>query len=217
MPLRLRAGLSWCICSGRAVFLDLARDRYFVLPEDLDPAFRAWAADGSVSQPWVGRMLSNGLLVEEEGSAQAPATCPPAVRDLAQTERAGALRLTDVVAAGVTQLQARLALCSMPLEQILTRMANRKSAQSPGGCGGQPVRIANAFRSLAIVLRAEDQCLPRAIATKWMCDRRAFDSALVFGVRLYPFAAHSWVQAGDAVVVGDIEQVQLFTPILVVP
>ena len=214
MPLRLRAGLSWCICSGRAVFLDLARDRYFVLPEDLDPAFRAWAADGSASPPWVGRMLSTGLLVEAEWTSRAPATCPPAVRDLAET--AGASRLTDVVAAGVTQLQARLALSSMPVGKILTRMANRRPTEGPGR-GGQPVRIANAFRSLATVLRAEDQCLPRAIATKWMCDRRAFDSALVFGVRLYPFAAHSWVQAGDAVVVGDIEQVQLFTPILVIP
>ena len=77
--------------------------------------------------------------------------------------------------------------------------------------------VADAFRAAATVLRAEDQCLPRAIAARWMCDRYKLDAALVFGVRLDPFAAHSWVQVGDAVIVGDLEQVRLFTPILVVP
>jgi len=36
---------------------------------------------------------------------------------------------------------------------------------------------------------------------------------LVFGVRANPFRAHAWVQLEDKVLIGDYEQVRLFTPI----
>jgi hypothetical protein len=32
-----------------------------------------------------------------------------------------------------------------------------------------------------------------------------------------PFAAHCWVQWGDAVIVGDLEHSRMFTPILALP
>jgi hypothetical protein len=35
-------------------------------------------------------------------------------------------------------------------------------------------------------------------------------------VRTNPFAAHAWVQIDEEVLVGDFEQVRLFTPILAV-
>jgi hypothetical protein len=37
--------------------------------------------------------------------------------------------------------------------------------------------------------------------------------SLVFGVRMNPFRAHCWVQLGGQVLIGDFEQVRLFTPI----
>jgi hypothetical protein len=32
----------------------------------------------------------------------------------------------------------------------------------------------------------------------------------------HPFAAHCWVQLGDAVLIGGYEQARLYTPILVI-
>lgn len=222
MSLRLRAGLSWCPCGGRSVFLDLARDRYFCLPRDSDRAFQAWAAGEAACASALDRLVARGVLAGGEGGSRGPAACPPALRDLAQ-EPPGRMRALGVMAAAAGQLHARASLRRVPVAILLARIAAARSAKLVG-----PVRdpvsdeararaIADAFRAAATVLRAEDQCLPRAIAARWMCDWYKLDAALVFGVRLDPFAAHSWVQACDAVIVGDLEQVRLFTPILVVP
>jgi hypothetical protein len=218
MSLRLRAGLSWCLCDGRSVFLDLARDRYFCLPHESERIFQAWAAGEAVSMPALDRLVAGGLLAGGEAGSREPAACPPALRDLAE-ERPGRARALDVAAAAAGQLHARFSLRRTPVAILLARLAAARSAQShdrhPNE--GRAREVARAFRNAAMVLRAEDQCLPRAIAARWLCDRRKLDAALVLGVRLDPFAAHSWVQAGDAVIVGDLEQIRLFTPILVVP
>jgi hypothetical protein len=221
MSLRLRAGLSWCICGNRAVFLDLARDRYFMLPERSDPAYRAWAAGEAAEPSALDRLVSAGILVtgkdENEDPGRRPATCLPARRDLASVA-SGRMPPGDVITAGFGQLHARLSLRRTPVAILLARIA--------AGCTGRLVpdpddsglrRIATAFEALTKIFRAEDECLPRAIAARRMCDRRNLAATLVLGVRLDPFSAHSWVQAGDAVIVGDLEQVRLFTPILVLP
>jgi hypothetical protein len=49
-----------------------------------------------------------------------------------------------------------------------------------------------------------------------LCHAHRLYPSLVLGVRINPFAAHAWVQIGDRVLVGDYDQVRLFTPILVV-
>jgi hypothetical protein len=218
MSLRLRAGLSWCLCGGRSVFLDLARDRYFCLPHASDAAFQAWAAGEALSGSALDGLVAHGVLANGEGAGRGPTACSPALRDLAE-ERPVRAGIRDVIAAAACQLRARASLTRTPVAVLLARLAASRSAKAhdrqPNEARAR--EVACAFRDVAMGLRAENQCLPRAIAARWMCDWREFDAALMFGVRLDPFAAHSWVQAGDAVIVGDLEQVRLFTPILVVP
>lgn len=218
MSLRLRAGLSWCLCGERSVFLDLAHDRYFCLPHESDSAFQAWATGEAVCTSALDRLVAGRILATGKGSGRGPAASPPALRDFAE-ERPGRARSLDVIAAAADQLHARFSLRRTPVAILLARLAATRSAQSHDRHPNEARawEVARAFRAAAVVLRAEDQCLPRAIAARWLCDRRKLDAALVLGVRLDPFAAHSWVQAGDAVIVGDLEQVRLFTPILVVP
>lgn len=217
MSLRLRAGLSWCTWGDRAVFLNLARDRYFVLPDLADSAFRAWAAGAAIPESALDQLVAAGVLVAGEGADRGPASFPPALRDLAGDVPCRS-RLVDIASAAAGQLRARHSLRRTPVAILLGRIAEREgrgSARATEETGLH--RVACAFASLTIVLSADDQCLPRALAARRMCDRRGLAAALVLGVRLDPFAAHSWVQAEDAVVVGDLEQVRLFTPILVVP
>ena len=115
------------------------------------------------------------------------------------------------------QLRARRALKRKPIAALLTRLAPQPCiTETPPGRAGLE-RIAAAFRATSGWIEAADQCLPRALAARRMCNRRGLGAALVLGVRVAPFAAHAWVQAGGAVVVGDLEQVRLYTPILVVP
>jgi hypothetical protein len=66
-------------------------------------------------------------------------------------------------------------------------------------------------------MRKAKQCLPRALGANALCRAAGALPTLVFGVRLAPFAAHCWLQWHEAVIVGDLEQARMFTPILAVP
>jgi hypothetical protein len=77
--------------------------------------------------------------------------------------------------------------------------------------------IVAALEHSALWLGSADRCLRRAIAAMMMCRRRGLAAQLVLGVRIDPFGAHAWVQLDERVLVGEFEQVRLFTPILSVP
>ncbi|MGN6847894.1 MAG: lasso peptide biosynthesis B2 protein, partial [Sphingomicrobium sp.] len=75
--------------------------------------------------------------------------------------------------------------------------------------------IVMAARSVSLVTRAHDRCLVRGLAVHAACSAAGVRTSLVLGVIAHPFAAHCWVQLGDAVLVEGYEQARLFTPILV--
>jgi hypothetical protein len=214
MSVSLRAGVSWCLCSRHAVFLDLPRDRYFCLPEPLDLIFQRWAADEPPDAAARDALIAAGVAEPGAGSSPVAADFPTATRDLANGVQGGSLR--TALRAIFGQLQARRWVKRRSLASIMTDIAS--AARRAGRPRDEAVlrRIAGAFATSGMLLRAADQCLPRAIAAARLCRHHGQDVALILGVRLNPFAAHSWVQSGDAVVVGDLEQVRLYTPILVV-
>lgn len=212
MSLTLRTGISWCICARQAVFLDLEGDRYFCLPETVDAIFRRWADGGAIDPAGRGALIAAGVAEPGTGSPPAAACYPAAARDLANGTQDRSIPIT--LAAIVGQLRAQRRLKRESLADILTDLAPLGRADP--GDDALLGRIAGAFATSGMHLRAADQCLPRAIAAARICRRRGQQVALILGVRLNPFAAHSWVQSGGAVVVGDFEQVRLYTPILVV-
>ena len=84
----------------------------------------------------------------------------------------------------------------------------------PGATIVTPASIVAPGRDL--VDERQSRCLVRALAVHRACRKgRVAGSRLVFGVTAHPFAAHCWVQLGNAVLVGGYEQARLFTPILV--
>ena len=217
MSHRLRSGLSWCICAGQAVFLDLPRNRYFCLPEIPNGLFRRWAAGETLAPRELTSLLACGV-VETGREAGAAATCHPAPMRDHGLEGARSGSTADVMAAIVGQLRAQCWLKLRPMARIAAcRAGGRARPTDQMQDEARQRRVAGAFAASAMLLRAADQCLPRAIAARRLCQRHGQEAALVFGVRLNPFAAHSWVQCGDAVIVGDLENVRLYTPILVLP
>ncbi|WCM26347.1 lasso peptide biosynthesis B2 protein [Sphingomonas sp. QA11] len=215
MSIILRAGVSWCICARQAVFLDLTRDRYFCLPEALDDIFQRWVAGEAIDATARDALIAAGVAESGSGSLPMAARHAAAMRDLALGMRARSIR--DVLAAIAGQLLARHRLKRRSLASIVTNGMALRTGRA-GDVRDETVlrKVAGAFVTSGMLLRAADQCLPRAIAAGRLCRRHGQEVALIFGVRLNPFAAHSWVQSGDAVVVGDLEQVRLYTPILVV-
>lgn len=217
---RLRDGLSWCLCGEQAVFLDLAHDRYFRLSREDDRHFQAWSARGCTTAEGVDRLVKARILVSSE-SAVPPATMtqvPPPSTDLADETDRGA-RWIDVGRAIVAQRRAGKLVSRGRLPKSLAAIAADPSAATPPGhvVDAAVRQVAAAFASTILSFHKVDQCLPRALAAQAMCREAGVLPTLVFGVRLEPFAAHCWLQWGSAVVVGDLEQARMFTPILAVP
>ena len=220
MALRLRDNLYWCNCGGQVVFLDVEADRYFALGGIAGQAFLS-VAEGSApadSEALLASLISRGLLVDDaDGRGVRPSqTIQAATGDLLW-EPHNTAQLTDIVAAFASELRAALLLWRRPMREVLDSLA-REPAGTPRSVRNLDElvqRIASASIMVSFVLRATDRCLVRALAVQSRCRRLGIKSKLVFGVRMRPFGAHCWVQFQEYVLVGDFEQVRLYTPILV--
>lgn len=218
--MRLRDGLFWCRCADRTLFLDIERDRYFCLSAETAEAFHRWGARETLDEAALERLARCGILVPgkidaERRRIRVPSPCHDFGQDHVQNVKA---RVPDMLWAAFAQRRARITLRRKPLREILAVLRQRRqSSVSAEPDATESRRIGAAFSAIARLVRSADQCLPLALAAWELCDRRAINAALVFGVRVDPFAAHCWVQVADAVIVGDLEQVRMFTPILAVP
>lgn len=74
---------------------------------------------------------------------------------------------------------------------------------------------ARRFWRLATWLPIEGVCLTRSAMLAGFLRRGGLRADWVFGVRLWPFAAHCWVQQDDVCLNDDVERLVAFTPILV--
>lgn len=212
--LRLRDNLSCCICGDRVIFLDLAADRYFCLAAPLDHAMKTWLA-GAATDREEGALLDRGILAKAQDAVPVPrsASVLSAKADLP----AGlSVRGTDAVRAAATQVAVAIGLRLRPLREMVGACTKAASAAvlPPEPIETRARLIVACMERSAFYLGSTNRCLTRALATIKMCRRQGVPAKLVFGVRVDPFAAHAWVQFHDRVVVGDFEQVRLFTPIL---
>lgn len=221
MAVRLRSDLHCCLCDGRMIFLDLAEDRYFALPADSDAAFLRLAGgeyeDGDVDI--LNPLFVRGLLVEAPGALPitlAPSVITP-VGDLADDIRRGP-RLADVLGLLLSELRIARSLRKRALLRLVQAAGRGPSRAAPRShlLHDRLQRLAAAASRSSFFLRATDRCLVRALAMQSRCKRLGIASQLVFGVRTNPFGAHCWVQHEDRVLIGDYQEVRLFTPILVV-
>jgi len=222
MPLRLRDDLHWCESAGRIVFLDVAADRYFCLPSGATRAFLALAATGKAAPPEAARltMLMDRGLLEEQGSLELfarPALVDPPSRDFLDYPAARSTAFAILRALAWEHLAA-WQLRRRPFCKVIA-LARRRGAggrEAAGDSGPAIASIAAAADAIAFVTRSHNRCLVRGLAVHAACRARGIPAKLVLGVIGHPFAAHCWVQLGDAVLVGGYEQARLYTPILVV-
>ena len=218
MAYRLRDNLYWCVCGGRVIFLDVDEDRYFCLSRAAEAAF-VRLADGEAEagdREALHALLERGFLIDDPASPGLRSARPlePARRDMLQ-QPCPPPGVLDVLGAFAAETRAAWLLRRRPFVQILdgVRKDPAHRRRHPRTVGERLRRIVSASMAVSLVLRASDRCLVRALAVQSTCRRYGIDSMLVFGVRMNPFGAHCWVQLGEMVLVGDYEQVRLFTPI----
>jgi hypothetical protein len=217
--MRLRDDLHWCDCSGEAVFLDAAADRYFCLPRSLNDAFLRMARGGGrdKERAVLTPLIERGLLVECDPDGPRLGN-PPVQRascDLFDDglSRPGAMALFRALAC---EIAAARQLRTTSFQRILERIRSDKRAHSLEARRTLPAMaaIVAGANAVSLVTRVTDRCLVRALAVREACSRNGIATRLVFGVRMHPFAAHCWVELGECVVVGEFDQVRLYTPIL---
>ena len=217
----LRRGLHWALCGGRVIFLDLLADRYFGLSQALEEAFLRFCS-GDLADRWLDGLrplVERRLLVENEDGGRADPIGPvePATADFLDEQRSQVNPL-DLLAVLWAQARWSFLLRSRRLEEIAAGIESRscKDCRSPPGADRRIARIGAAFCASSLLLPASDRCLVRALAFQDLCTRSRIYPQLVFGVRVNPFRAHSWVQLEGRVLIGDYEQVRLFTPVAAV-
>lgn len=221
MRWRLRGGLFWCDCGGRAVFLDLPADRYFCLPREANAAFLRMTRDqpDRSDRERLDPLIRRGLMIEGDS---ATTILPPPTVEMTQsdfpTEPGARASLRDIARMTLSELRIGWLLRRSPLHQVIERV--RRDGPKPGSVQKDQSRTAQAFVSAARVtalwLRSHDRCLVRGLAMHALCRKEGLSTKLVLGVVAHPFTAHCWVQLGNKVLVGGYEQVRLYTPILVV-
>ena len=217
MPrLQLQPHVRFAIIDDRPVFLDLRRDRYFVLEGAASSAFDAMRSDAghALDAPAAARLLATGLFRTSTPPAElSPVTMSPAQRE-PPASPAPAFAPMDVIEIGWLVRQARRSLGSEPLEKLIEGCRRTTHQCSARASDERIAMLARRFRRARAWVPIRPSCLQDSLAFhRWLARRRA-SADLVIGVKLNPFAAHCWLQVGHVVLNDSPERVAAFTPIL---
>jgi hypothetical protein len=205
MELLSRSELAWCEIDAQLIFLDIAADSYFRLSE---PANREVLAE--IDRRGLPRSRQP-VRLPLPSDWLTPVRTSPAIET-------GEFRLGDVARALWTQrrIEARLARRSFSSILLELRSATELRASTTAAEGSMSDRMVRAFEHARLLRTAADRCLPRSIALAFCLAMRGVSARAVIGVKLAPFAAHCWAQAGDEVLNDSVEEVLRYRPILII-
>lgn len=190
-----------------AVLLDIARDAYFCLPG----AASAWRALQNGEATRDARQLAGVLSAANyarQGSPRETRRALPLrdVRDAPWPE----IRVADLWRLGRAWADYLRHYRGRPFAHLL-----RYATADRRACGGsEVVRAARAFERLAVWLPVSGKCLVRSFLLLRFLHHSGLSAEWVFGVAVWPFKAHCWVES-DGVALDDApERLAAYTPIL---
>lgn len=220
MPYRLPDGVHWCVCSDRAIFLDIRADRYFCIPTGPSQTLRRLAAAETAAgdDRHIRWLLNKGILIASTANEIRAHTSVESAGSDYPIGEACRRKPLYVASAILAEIRFARALRRASLADVLDKCGGRKSATNAErrDLANRVSNIVAAFGIVSLLFRETDRCLVRALALFSVCRKQGIYPKLVFGVRLHPFGAHCWVQLGTRILVGNFEQTRLYTPILVV-
>ena len=190
-----------------AVFLDIARDAYFCLPGAAGAwrALQAGEASGDAGQ--LAEVLAAAGYVRSEAPRETRRAAP--VRDLRDAPWPE-VRAADIWRLGRAWVDYLRHYRGRPFAHLL-RYA---TADRPSGGGPEVVRAARAFERLVVWLPVSGKCLVRSFLLLRFLHHSGLTAEWVFGVAVWPFKAHCWLEA-DGVALDDApERLAAYVPIL---
>jgi len=238
MPRYLLAPHSYvCEVGGYGVFLDLKHDKYTaVTPEDmltLRTSVEGWVGgqrgctnddastllEGSV----IDTLLQEGLLTGDRSSGR-PATPPrleePTISTWEFPRPWPLITTRDLRNFIWSWATTTLRLRAIPIRYVINRLRKGEFYQRRRSASFD---IENARRLTAIhfalqpaFYSAKDACLRNSLTLLEFLATYDVYPTCVFGVTIEPFAAHAWLQHGPVVLTDPVDDVNRFTPIMVV-
>lgn len=217
--IRLRPGISHRRFEGRAIILDVDRDRYWQVSDRVGTALdRVAEGNGTSLKPGDIANLERLGLVEyrQDNEPPRPAFDIPSPAKSATEGRAtsGRFHLGEALEVAHLTIAARRRVGRQPLRALLEEVAERRSLDRADG-PSDPVQLAQRFHRYRRLVPLPALCLPDTMAFLRFAERRGCFPHLVFGVEAWPFAAHCWAQAGDCVLNDALDHARAFAPILV--
>jgi hypothetical protein len=227
-----------CKLNSTIVVLDVARDRYLSLrgstvqtlaaivpgwPESNDDEplnDRCPSADTSRS---IGHLIAQGVFTprEADGKAATPTQIDSRTASIAlnsNVARRRKIRGGDVMnfllACASTIWLLRCRSLQSAIDALEARKALGGERDFDAVLAADLVAIFRRLRSFTF--SAHRRCLFHALVLANFLSRYGVYPHFVMGVKVEPWAAHSWVQSGEYVLDGTPEQVRFFTPILAV-
>lgn len=205
--------LSFCVIESTALFLDLAGDRYFGLPEPANAAFVASLVNGVAFASALAAVGLERFSTLAPLIVQAAQSTPQDRADLATTSPS----LTLIGRALSEQRAAEHRLKRRGLHRVLSDLQQtlRRCPKAARPNDARCAAVVQAFDQAAFLHSAVDRCLPRSIALATLLARCECRCQVVIGVKLRPFAAHCWVQSEQMVLNESVEEAARYTPILI--
>lgn len=227
-----------CLADNHYVFLDLRSDEYLCLGREHTDAMkgllsgqqvvdessadiRLQGTGNSGASVVVQALLKKGLLVENDAYGKPPTPARVAVPSASTMKdfdkprpRIGPAHVWNFFAAAAAA-SANLRWGS--IERTVRSVAARKSTHATAATAvdiGASSTLFTIFHTLRPYYPRKYLCLFDSLALLHFLARYNTFPQWVYGVRLEPFAAHCWVQAGDSVVNDIIDNVRDYTPIM---
>lgn len=196
---------AWRNLDGEVIFLDIAGDRYFRLPDDWNAEVLSRMKAREVDC-W---HVPNDLCLPEEWQPPTGAWHPG---------EAPAFSLPDVARALWVQRRIESRISTDRFDEVLRSTRRLIEQAAVRSCADEDTvisRFVRAFDQARLLRTAVNRCLARSIACALVLAGHGVRVTVVIGVRRSPFGAHCWVQSGPLVLNDTWDEVQRFTPLLV--
>lgn len=196
---------AWCQIDGTLIFLDIARDRYFQLTD-------------RENHDMLGQIQLAGLPTSHQPASLPPPSALMWAKRTSDAIGKGDFNLGEVARALWVQRRVERRLKAQgfgPTLCHLCQLLNSRHSDMPVSADAAR-RVISAFDHVGLIRTAADRCLPRSIALAICLASRGVSVQLVIGVKIAPFGAHCWVQAGDEVLNETVEEALRYQPILAI-
>lgn len=211
----LAPGISFCEYGERVVVLDARRDRYKQLGAAGAQALRRLAQGQDVDPDAFDRLLRLGVLSNQtDRQPLAVVNLPVVTRSFLEEQTAEEKAPLCEVAWGLAC--ACWAVKRRAFASLLDDISGERRLAGATSRDHAALRAAAAsFERRRRLIPVEPVCLPDSLALLRFLHRRSLDADFVLGIRLDPFGAHCWLQAGDVVLNDAVDNVQTFSAIRV--